>query len=250
MPFEISCKECGKSFTVGKSRSETAKFCSRYCSDNHPRIKNISNCVNCGKPFPIKKSQSDRSGWNCCSEYCRKSHRSKSYSGINNPNYKGKNVDHDGYRLFIPEAKGVRVKLHRHNAAIALGLNRVPIGFHVHHRDCNILNNEPENLALMTVSDHNWLHKQFGNATLWAFMNNKVSINELKSWSDNPDRAEKLLITDVYSQGMSIISGEKHFAMDVHQSIASLYPVRAEFIEVDELSETKRGANGMGSTGK
>lgn len=32
---------------------------------------------------------------------------------------------------------------------------------------------------------------------------------------------------------------------------ARLMPVvRADFIEVDELSETKRGANGMGSTGK
>jgi len=248
--ISINCVCCGNTFTVNNGRKNTAKFCSRVCSDTHPRTKNFANCINCGKKFGLKRSAVAKNKWNCCSLECNSMHRKKFVAGENNPNYKGKNVDSDGYRISIPEVNGIRVKLHRYNAYKSLGLKSVPSGFHVHHRDCDVLNNDPCNLSIMTMSDHNWLHKQFGNATLWAFMREKISIDELKSWSDNPERAERLLIADVCSQGAIISAGSMMYGMDAHQSIARLYPVKAIFIqECYELSETKRGSNGLGSTG-
>jgi len=73
----------------------------------------------------------------------------------------------------------------------------VPEGYCIHHRDCNIYNNDPSNLALLTNSDHRWIHKQYGNATLWAFCNNKVSLEDLISWSNNPERAKNLLTKSI-----------------------------------------------------
>ena len=40
-------------------------------------------------------------------------------------------------------------------------------------------NNDPENLVVLNNSDHRWLYKQYGNATQWAFIHEKVKLEEL-----------------------------------------------------------------------
>ncbi len=81
-----------------------------------------------------------------------------------------------------------------------LAINKIPKGYSVHHRDCNHLNNDKDNLVLLSRSDHQWLHKQYGNATLWAYMNNKVKLEDLISWSNDKERAINLLQLNITQQ--------------------------------------------------
>jgi hypothetical protein len=248
MAVQKQCMHCGIEFSVIPTRAKSAKFCSRVCSDTHPRSKDNVNCINCGKPFHVKPNQISTNLGNACSMDCAAEHRKKFYSGDRNPNFKGKNTDHDGYAISIPEAVGVRVKLHKYNAEIAFG-GKIPNGLQIHHRDCDKLNNDPSNLCLLTRSDHNWLHKQFGNATLWAFMNGKIGLEHLKEWSDDPSRAERLLILDVEMQGI-IYNHVKTLGDDEYAAISRYKPMKVSLVEVEELNETKRGAKGLGSTGR
>lgn len=107
--------------------------------------------------------------------------------------------DHDGYRLIHSQTFG-REKIHIAVAKEILGLTKIPKGYHVHHRDANYLNNDPENLCLLNLSDHRWVHSQFGSATLWAYMKNKVSLEQLVDWSNDKERAIKILPTNLFNQ--------------------------------------------------
>lgn len=101
------------------------------------------------------------------------------------------------------------MKLHQAVCCEILGVQRIGNGLHVHHRDCDIMNNDPKNLAVLGASDHKWLHKQYGVATLWAFMKGKVGLEELISWSDDRSRAKRLLEIDVTMQNASEIGVAK-----------------------------------------
>lgn len=81
-----------------------------------------------------------------------------------------------------------------------LNLDKLPKCYCVHHRDCNVDNNDPLNLVILTYSDHKWLHKNFGNATLWAYFHNKVDLETLISWSRDAEKTKKLLPLSIYDQ--------------------------------------------------
>jgi hypothetical protein len=70
----------------------------------------------------------------------------------------------------------------------------------VHHRDCNKRNNIPENLVVLSVSDHKWMHHQFGSAALNAYFFGKIDLDTLVGWSDNKERAARLLPLNLFSQ--------------------------------------------------
>jgi hypothetical protein len=95
------------------------------------------------------------------------------------------------------------------------------------------MNNQPDNLCVLKISDHKWLHKQYGNATLWAHYHGKVSSEDLISWSDDKERARMLVDMSVVSQKIKDIG----------------IVVDGKLIAVDSLEETQRGAGGFGSTG-
>lgn len=198
----VQCLKCCKDFEIKPSRLGKAKFCSRECSDSYPRKKNVHHCSECGVHFPIKKSAVERRKvWGVfCSGKCSSAFRSRMILGDNNPNSKSRNYDHDGYRLYVPYGKG-KVKLHRWNAIQALGIDSIPKDIHIHHKDCNILNNDPKNLQAMSLPDHRWVHKEFGSATLWALQHDKVTLESVTSWSSDPTRANYLLQQNVITQG-------------------------------------------------
>lgn len=202
------CLFCSKAFSVPDWRPQ-AKYCSAKCSAEASKSVPNCTCPECGSAFYAKPFHLKRYGskfGNFCSIKCLSAARSRQTAGSNNPNYKGRNVDSDGYRLHSPSV-GARfsnrqMKLHQAVCFEILNIDKLPAGMHVHHRDCHTLNNEASNLAVLTVSDHKWLHKQFGNATLWAFCNGKIGLKELISWSDDPKRAERLLPLDVEKQAL------------------------------------------------
>jgi len=202
-----TCQQCGSPFQVPRTRATTAKYCSTQCRDLGAKRKPNQTCTSCGKAFYMKASQVARYSRKLgvfCSYACTAQAKSVAYSGESNPNHKGKNVDEDGYRIYVPPASYLnglkRMKLHQAVCCEALGIRQIPKGVHIHHRDCNLLNNEPENLVTLNISDHKWLHKQYGVATLWAFCTGKVGLDSLISWADDPERARKLLPLNINHQ--------------------------------------------------
>lgn len=212
MKYKVTCETCGKNEEVSLSRSIAYKTCSHKCSTL--RIKNKTDlnctCTNCSIKFHLKESQIKRYNRNMgtfCSTKCSTKYKKDYYLGKNNPNFRGAQYDSDGYRINHYPKIG-RVKEHIYVTKTYLNLNYIPKNYCVHHRDCNIYNNIPENLAVLSASDHRWLHKQYGNATLWAFCHEKVDLETLTSWSNNPEKAKQLLSLNLITQSGVFKQGE------------------------------------------
>jgi len=220
-----TCLNCGKEFGVINSRKNTAKFCSKKCGGEYHSGKNYTICTECGNSYHLKESSKKRykrtQGY-FCSTKCVADFRKKQYIGENNPNFR--NIQRkEGYLLgYLPRFG--KIKLHHKVVFEFLNISKIPDNYCVHHRDCEIDNNDIENLVLLSGSDHRWLHKNFGNATLWAYMNNKISLDELCDWCKSPAKARKLLPLSIANQ------------------IEIIYTSA-------ELSDTERGVKGFGSTG-
>ncbi len=86
-------------------------------------------------------------------------------SGTNHPNYKGVVSDNKGYHMILkPEwymgrKNSKHIFLHHFVVCMEMKLSHVPRGWCVHHCDLDKLNNEFDNLVLMTISDHMRLHQ-------------------------------------------------------------------------------------------
>lgn len=216
MAEDIDCIVCNKTFRVAGKRVATAKYCSKKCEGDGRKKPPNSRCMECGCEFRRKPSELDRVKFGVfCNMDCFAEYKSRSVTGENNPNFKGRNVDSDGYKINVPHASGFlnsEKKLHRAVVADVLGVDRLPSSVQVHHRDCDYHNNTAQNLVMLTSSDHRWLHKQFGNATLWAYMNGKVDLETLISWSDDRERAKRLLFLDCTSQ--SVISSRNKWSAE------------------------------------
>lgn len=227
------CEVCSVSFSVIPCRELTAKYCSKVCSAKSRVSVKESSCSECGTMFHRKPSHRNKnySLGMFCSITCMAKFMSVAYLGENNPNNRNRLTCPDGYRIYSPQAStiltGKKIKVHTAVAMEVLGIKAIPKGFHVHHRDCDVMNNTPENLAMLSVSDHVWLHKQFGSASLWAYSREKVSLDSLVSWSQDHERASLLLTTNLLTQKKSNAT-----------------------LTAAELSETERGTGGFGSTDK
>lgn len=187
-----NCKHCGEIFKFPSCRKDSAKFCGRKCADAHPKTKKLHVCPECGGGFERGKGKSQLNKF--CSTTCTSSWRKRVCVGNLNPNWKGRNINEDGYVVKAPSAGKGRL-LHHHVVMENLWLSEIPDGAHVHHRNCNRLDNRPENLQLMLASDHKWLHHQFGIAVLSAIESGGISIDDVVKFSDDPIRAKWLLLS-------------------------------------------------------
>lgn len=198
---EVICKICSKKEIVSSGRAKKYTACSRECYSKYRISMRDLNatCTLCEKKFHIKESQKKRYNRNMgifCSMACSTEYKKQYYLGENNPNFRGSQYDSDGYRINHYPKVG-RMKEHHYMAFQILGIDKLPDGYCIHHRDCNIYNNVPENLALISSSDHRWLHKQYGNATLWAYSQNKITLDQLIEWSNDSEKAKRLLTLNI-----------------------------------------------------
>lgn len=204
--MKINCKVCSKEFVRYGKQASKAVCCSTKCLGEYNKAKPNTKCTQCNKDFHLKESSKKRykrSHGYFCSAECVANFRKEKYLGEGNPNFRKQvNRCSDGYKLdYIP--KFGRIKLHHKVTFEILGINKIPNNYCVHHRDCNVDNNTPENLVLISNSDHRWLHKQFGNATLWAYVNNKITLDELLKWTSNIEDAKRLLPLNLLEQKKS-----------------------------------------------
>lgn len=135
-------------------------------------------------------------------------HRSASLIGENNPNFRNVKFDSDGYCVAVMTEgpfQGKAMKVHKAVTLATLDLHKIARGFHIHHRDCNLNNNSPENLVILTISDHKWIHKQYGSATLYAYCVGLVDLETVVSWSNDLSRARRILQLNLLNQNLNEI---------------------------------------------
>jgi 5-methylcytosine-specific restriction endonuclease McrA/ribosomal protein L31 len=86
---EVECSQCGGAFRVSPSRSESAKFCSRDCQDQHYKSKRATiKCKRCGDGFEVYSYKEDTAKF--CSPECHAEWLSKNNCGEDNYRYKGR----------------------------------------------------------------------------------------------------------------------------------------------------------------
>lgn len=146
----ITCKQCGKEFTLSASETRVkkgeVKFCSTKCRDEARKTGKIIKCKQCGKEFYSTRRD-------FCSPECARKYRSD-------------NTDHKIYMekgYLVKYERGYNkkgnVKLHRDIIEKKLGRRLDPSEV-VHHKDGNKLNNDIDNLEVMSRGDHSRLHRK------------------------------------------------------------------------------------------
>ena len=199
------CKVCNSEF-ISRHKNRAGIYCSKKCEGQDRTLPPNTTCTECGYEYHIKPYRKGRAGklGYFCSVKCLSAAKKRLYAGESNPNYRNKTHDDDGYRICAPYSseylKFGAMKLHRALCCEVLGLDNIPTGFHVHHRDCDPLNNVAENLVVLNVSDHKWIHKQYGLAPLWAYCKGKIGLETMVSWSNDHERARRLLPLNVNMQ--------------------------------------------------
>lgn len=181
--MEVKCLECNIKFKVIPAyiKRGGGKFCSRRCSGiwksrnirgtNHPlwkgKIKNL-NCPVCGDSFIRKEKDLKGVAMPCCSIACSSELKKEKYRGTNNPKWRGGIIKRrDGRRMIYcpshPNAVlrgGSHLLEYRLIASLLLGrpLKGEEI---VHHVNGNVTDNSPENLEVITLSDHAKVHTKY-----------------------------------------------------------------------------------------
>lgn len=79
--------------------------------------------------------------------------------------------------------KGRRIDEHCRIMCIHLGIDRIPNGYIVHHKDGNKKNNIISNLEMITYKQHNNIHKH----PAW---NKGIKASENKSWAEAIKKAQ------------------------------------------------------------
>lgn len=109
-------------------------------------------CAICGNKFKTRHHDSVT-----CNEKCRAIYRWAKTTPEERRTATGEYI-HNGYRMIYVPGKTNRVYEHRYNAEKKLGRSLTKKEM-VHHMNGNKLDNSPNNLVVITKSDHNILHK-------------------------------------------------------------------------------------------
>ena len=199
MKVKVQCKICGKEEFITESRSKRYVTCSKSCLGKYKTKTPNQICNQCGNPIYVKPSKTGSRMGNFCSIQCLAAYQRTAFLGEKNPNYRNRRRNEDGYVMqTIPNIGSVKV--HKYVALTILGIDSIPKGYHIHHRDCNRENNLPDNLVLLSTSDHKWLHSQVGSAVLWGYCNNKFNKQLLLECCNDTEKALKLLDLTIEKQ--------------------------------------------------
>lgn len=187
------CSNCGKEIKIRHKKRMDLKnvFCSRKCSNdfrkkNREKVENYFNCKCsiCNKRFHIKPSAFKKSKNHYCSIQCHtlakkeymKGEKNHQYGlkGCENSSWKSdKKVTNYGYIKirclehpfkdcdgFVFEHRLIAEKylLNNENSIEINGKKYLKPNYAVHHKDENKINNNPENLEIMTKEEHSKIH--------------------------------------------------------------------------------------------
>lgn len=163
----VNCYTCGKEIYRKPSYVKKTRRinCSYGCYHKSLRVtKKKLVCDYCGKdyfvpPSTVKWNKLRGHKRNFCTLTCSTSF----YSGENAGNWKGGRIVTDREYVLVqdkdtdkPVAGSYRYE-HRRVMEVAIG-RRLKRNEHVHHKDGNKLNNDIDNLVLLTANEHAVLH--------------------------------------------------------------------------------------------
>ena len=178
------CKYCGVEFEKSK-KHKLGKFCSNKCSVEYRKYNNDPNCKCpvCGLEFYMKQSQINKNKTTTCGIVCSNKLRSLNLKGEGNHQFglkgnknssfkDGETLKDKYIRVYSPDHphcdKSGRVLKHRliaenyllneYNSVDINGIKYLSLDFAVHHLDLNKLNNNLDNLIVLTHSQHTFLH--------------------------------------------------------------------------------------------
>lgn len=188
--YQTTCHNCGKVFEFAhkKRLQHEFLFCSKSCETEFRKNKSL-NCVCpiCKKrfhvdPYDLKKMVHEP----CCSYKCMGIYRKTKYKGKNNPNYGNRGelnplwksdekissygyilirkINHpfansDGY-VFEHRLIAEQYLLTDDNSVEINGQKYLKPELIVHHKDENRINNDPNNLMIMTLAEHASIHSK------------------------------------------------------------------------------------------
>jgi len=141
-----NCLNCHKEFRTTEYRIKTGhgKFCSKICKNQSLIGKGIKNA---------HKFVKGHATWN----------KGKKYEAIREKRhyrYKGGYwIDPEGYKIIELKRLGERYRIPEHRLVMEQYLNRKLLQKeHIHHIDGNKLNNNIENLIILSPQEHAYLH--------------------------------------------------------------------------------------------
>lgn len=160
------CPYCCKVFNLSRKQKEKLRsgitkkaYCSHACAGKHKKIKRLAACANCGKEFEPSKTQ-----WSNFTRginkhmFCSIGCVGEFYSGENNYSWKGRrSVDERGYVRIQLGGRGGYKYEHRIVMEEKLGRKLRPEEV-VHHINGDRQDNRPENLMLLSDSEHGRHH--------------------------------------------------------------------------------------------
>ena len=179
--MKLKCDWCGKEFDRKPAQIKEHNYCCRSClgkaNGERSRKSHFHICANCGKKFERKDSHGKRNQNYFCSTECASDYKTKKlivcceWCG---KEFQKKRSDirrtshnfctHDCYLDYINMAADVGAdqivageKLYRYIAGVAIGRKLTP-NDEVHHIDGDHRNNSPENLMVVSSSEHSRIH--------------------------------------------------------------------------------------------
>lgn len=185
----VTCECCGKDFLCERQRINEHKhlFCSVECFSKFRKSLTEPNCICpvCGSPFHVKPYHLKKYKNHYCSKECHRIAKQEYMKGDKNHQYglKGslndswksdERISYYGYRLirnlehpfkncdgFVFEHRLIaeRYLLNDYNSVEIEGKKYLKPEYDVHHIDFNKLNNSPDNLVVLTRSEHQKLHQ-------------------------------------------------------------------------------------------
>lgn len=187
-----TCLYCGKEVEIfHKERMNRNTFCSKKCQGKYTKEKNIREhpenifeCEICGEkvyrdPYSQKKNKHVTCSYECSNklksiiyrgegnhQYGLKGHLNASWKSDEKISFYGykmiRMLDHpfcnsDGF-VFEHRLVAEEYLLNEENSVVIDGKRYLSPDFIVHHKDGNRLNNEVDNLQIMTLAEHTSYH--------------------------------------------------------------------------------------------
>ena len=160
------CPYCCKVFNLSRKQKEKLKsgitkraYCSHACASKYKKTKRLATCANCGNEFEPNRTQWSQYKRGVIKHmFCSIKCVGAFYSGENSPRWnERRSVDERGYvRILLGDRGGYKYE-HRIVMEEKLGRKLRPEE-DVHHINGNRQDNRPENLMLLSDSEHGRHH--------------------------------------------------------------------------------------------